>query len=197
MLKLSTTALLMFATTVVASADPEPPVTPPSPAAVTSSPPSAEASTGYVRIGTLVGCNSGYAVIAPTFEVGDQLAHSPLWFHAQFTGGAALRPFEAGNGVFGQARAGVELRRCFLNHVLCGWVGEDAGIELESWTGHEGLSDDDTSMSSLSGTQAIAVSRVELDAGTGRTHFGVGLDVVATLGGLDGVDLGATIAHRF
>lgn len=181
---------LLVATAAAARAD----VVEPTPELTTEAVPAARTQPlAYVETGAMAGANARLLTLAATLDAGYHLENTALWFHVRVAAGAGGELFATGNGSMTQVRAGVELRSCAFDGVLCAMAGVDLGYQHTSFTGHDDswFSDETSPDMTTVTTEMIAVPRVGLDVG-GRVRFRPGLELDVGPRGVDGAN--ATLA---
>jgi hypothetical protein len=163
----------------------EPPLAPPPQAAV-------ESECAFLGGGLMVGADH-FTNGALIVEGAVKLPRVPLWVHGQGAFGGSV-DFE-GSGAFRRVYAGLETRAC-TSPGLCGYLGLDAGYELQTWSAHGEMTEH------FEG--AVIGPRFGLDAGGTRARFRLGLELYRYRRGADssmprwvsGGDLAMTFAYR-
>ena len=134
----------------------------------------------YVATGAVVGSDERLLSEGGTIEGGARLTGG-LWLHAEGAVGATERlagigftdllfpwpgtdRFAAGNGMFEQARLGLEQRACTATRVTCLWGGVDVGVAHTSWSA-EPSSPQWASYMTIDTWGTLAVARAGLDIG--------------------------------
>jgi len=167
----------LLATTAIAGAQPS--------LTDAAAPAPAHDSQTYVEGGAAY----GVVFLAATVEVGHQIDHGPLWFHAMLVDGSAGGIDETTySGSIWQARAGIEARRCVAGNLACAVAGVDAAVSHVQYMAE---------YDSANVTEPLVLPRVGLDLGGDHVRLRPGAEIGVGGKGLEQIAVTAGVAYQW
>ena len=146
-------------------------------------------ATAYLEPGIEAGITHGAVYGALEFDGGYRLSDTPLWLHGRFAQGALAEiERDTMNSDFTEARLGLELRGCLLDHIACLVGGVDFAYRHEML-----VSAHDHTTADL----AVAIARLGLDLGGNHIRFRPSIETGVEQGRWNGLGFTAGIAYTW